>query len=260
MLLFGVRVMNRSQKSDLGWDRMLKALTTFKKKHGHTNVPSDYPRNPRLGRWVAAQRYKRKSGDLPPARVKQLDRLDFIWSPADRAWEEMYQALKDFAKRYGHCEVPSNWPKNRQLAVWVQRQRHRRKKNLLPPDRVRRLNEVGFVWRIYKSAEKKAPPEEPVAPLPEDPPEHTHRLYYLGNNTYVQHDGRRKMPAHLQEFVTEHRGEFPPYIPLPARKVDFYFGPGILKQHRVRWNGKGALPDRVLSYVKQHGTLPPHDW
>lgn len=35
-----------------------------------------------------------------------------------------YRKLAAFKKRFGHCRVPSNWPEDRTLAAWVERQRN----------------------------------------------------------------------------------------------------------------------------------------
>ena len=129
------------------WETHFRELQVFKKRLGHCNVPKDWPANPALGNWVSTQRTQRR--ELPLGRRRRLDQLGFTWqlilmSPRKR-WEERYQELVAFKKRFGHCDVPAGWPENRPLAEWGLRQRTR-DKSKLTGDQKRRLNELNFCW------------------------------------------------------------------------------------------------------------------
>jgi hypothetical protein len=234
-------------------DAMLRMVRAFRETHGHCRIPANYARNPRLGRWVAAQRYARKVGTLSDAEVKALDRLGFLWSPADEAWDAMFGALQAFVKKHGHCNVSRHGPAGEKLINWVQNQRHRRKAGKLSPARVRKLEALGFVWAAYG---QPAAQEEDADVVERTPRE---RLYVLGNGSYVQHDGRGKPPPRVERFAREHRGELPPYIPLPRSATVFHLGERYVREHQRKWKGSGPLPDEVLDYVRENGVLPPHD-
>lgn len=68
------------------WNEMYKELVLFVQRHGHANVPSQYPSNPKLSRWVSQQRYfyKRlsdgKSSPMVPNRIEDLEKLGLAWS------------------------------------------------------------------------------------------------------------------------------------------------------------------------------------
>lgn len=47
----------------------------------------------------------------------------------------------------GDCEPPKEWPPDPGLAAWVAEQRERRRREQLPEERVRRLDELGFAWK-----------------------------------------------------------------------------------------------------------------
>jgi hypothetical protein len=64
----------------------------------------------------------------------------------DRRWEENFRALAAFRERTGHCAVPSSWVQEPGLYDWVLRQRQEHRKGRLAPDRVRRLEALGFEW------------------------------------------------------------------------------------------------------------------
>jgi len=241
---------------------MLARLAAYVKKHRHCNVPTNFSADPQLGRWVAAQRHRRKIGALSEAQIRQLDDLGFVWSPSDDRWEAMFERLRTFKKKYGHCNVPTHWPKDPVLADWVQRQRLNRRKKRLSGARIRRLDEIGFVWAIYKdgqetrTCETRTPVEDEKLPVPQESCE---RLYCISSGSYVQYGGKGKMPVVLEEYVKKHCGELPPYIPLPERPVLFRLGEGWKKPWTVRWNGRGRLPQEILAYVCEHGTLPPYE-
>jgi len=63
------------------WIVLYKEAELFKKEHGHLNVPM----NTTLNWWMALQRAYKKSNKLPAERIKDLDMLDFEWSPKPKS-------------------------------------------------------------------------------------------------------------------------------------------------------------------------------
>ncbi|MDB4328337.1 Helicase associated domain protein, partial [Akkermansiaceae bacterium] len=63
------------------------------------------------------------------------------------SWKIRLQELVAYKEEHGDCLVPQSW-KNKQLAVWVAHQRTFRKKDKLDAQRIKRLDELGFVWSI----------------------------------------------------------------------------------------------------------------
>lgn len=73
-------------------------------------------------------------------------------------WETMFQRLLVFKEKHGHCLVPNRYPEDRSLGAWVSTQRRHFKTSVasgdnadfvstpLTAERVRRLQEIGFVW------------------------------------------------------------------------------------------------------------------
>ncbi len=241
------------KKSSLNWDEMVGALTVFRKARGHCSVPTAWPENPRLGRWVAGQRYRRKIGELPPETVAQLDALGFVWSATDSSWNALFDALVEFKRKHGHCDVPTHWSENPRLAKWVVAQRHRKKEGSLSPLRVERLETLGFVW----SADGRKKSHGVFVARAETATEQ--RLCHIGINRYVQYDGVGPMPVEMEEYITSHSGEHPPYILLPRGPTEFRIGGDLtVRARRYRWPGKGPLPAEVIDYVNENGALPPH--
>jgi hypothetical protein len=68
------------------------------------------------------------------------------------SWDERYGQLMAFKQREGHCNVPLGYPENPQLASWLRHQREFKRRGMLSRDRVKRLDELGFVWDPYEAA------------------------------------------------------------------------------------------------------------
>ena len=147
----------RPYKQDL-WNDRFQDLKKFQKLHGHCLVPNNWEENPPLAQWVKRERYQyklRKQGrhsTMTDKRIKNLEELGFVWSSHGATWEERYEELVQYAKEHGHCNVPSSFPENHQLAVWVKCQRRQFKRNCCPKDRYNKLQDLGFVWDHRKLA------------------------------------------------------------------------------------------------------------
>jgi hypothetical protein len=62
-----------------GWDRHYAELLDYKARFQDCDVPSDWPENLVLGRWVSTQRMERKHGRLDQKRVDRLNQIGFVW-------------------------------------------------------------------------------------------------------------------------------------------------------------------------------------
>ena len=139
-----------STRRQSSWDQRFKELKAFKKTHGHCNVPSKYPPNPTLGKWVVNIRYAKKHGKLAEERVRRLDAIGICWehkSVVDAAtWEQHIQDLEAFKKEHGHCNVPRRYLPYPFLGEWGANVRRRKKQGKLAEERVRRLDALDFRW------------------------------------------------------------------------------------------------------------------
>ena len=99
------------------------------------------------GVWVGVQRSSKAT--LTEERVQRLDKIGFVWNALSANWEEGFAALEVFKEREGHCRVPQAHKEgDHRLGIWVGTQRA--KKATLTPERVQRLDEIGFVWDAGK--------------------------------------------------------------------------------------------------------------
>jgi hypothetical protein len=155
---------------DIIWLVGFAALLRFNLREGHCRVPRRHvEQGYRLGQWVAVQRYTRS--ELSPRRRAQLNEAGFVWSGADWLWESGFAALKAFRDREGHGLVPTQHIEDKlKLGLWVSTQR---RKNLwLASERRRRLEDIGFVWRVGRGKTRQA-----IAPRSGDGAESSHQAW-----------------------------------------------------------------------------------
>jgi superfamily II DNA or RNA helicase len=130
------------------WEKNFDHLKLFQSEHGHCRVPARWKHNPKLGRWVSVNRILHSQGKLLPDRIARLDALGFDWDPFTSYWEKHFSMLQCFKNKHGHCNVPSIYEKNPKLGIWVNNQRRSYTKGILSPDRISRLESLGFEWRV----------------------------------------------------------------------------------------------------------------
>ena len=145
----------RSYQSEQ-WMEKYQDLKLHQQKHGHCLV--SWTEEPLLAQWVKRQRYQYKlkqegkHSTMTDQRVLLLEELGFIWDSHKAVWEEKFNELLQFKFIHGHCNVPSAFPENPQLAIWVKGQRRNFRmfqqgtRNVLESERWERLNSIGFSW------------------------------------------------------------------------------------------------------------------
>jgi hypothetical protein len=148
--------------ADTDWVKRVAELRRYRQHHGNCLVPNKYPENAKLGAWVGKQRkHYRLFLDGKPCnmtfdRIKILEDLGFVWTLRSLVdWDARLEELKEYQAAHGNCLVPQQYPENPQLGTWVsnQRKQYRLMKEDKPspmtPERVKKLEEFGFVWSIF---------------------------------------------------------------------------------------------------------------
>ena len=129
------------------WLKGLQLLKKFHAREGHYRVPLKHIENDvKLGVWASNQRDKRKT--ISVEQLDQLREIGFSLDPLAEQWEVGYDCLKQYWLREGNCVVAQKHVEEGfKLGAWVHRQRMRRTSNQILPDRVKRLNSLGFIWK-----------------------------------------------------------------------------------------------------------------
>jgi hypothetical protein len=130
------------------WEKRFKELLEYRRQHGDCNVPT---RNRSLGKWVSSQRSLNRKKQLRAERVRHLGEIGFKWDLI-AGWDENFTELKAYQKRFGNCNVPTEYEKNPVLGSWVSGQRRLYKSGRLADERFRLLSELGFNWDAVEYA------------------------------------------------------------------------------------------------------------
>jgi hypothetical protein len=136
---------------DTMWERMLGRLARFHGRFGHCRVPALWAGTRSLSGWVKRQRRLKQQGVLSQDRWRRLKTLGLDWKTGgslNPRWERSFLSLREFRRRFGHCHVPSEWAENVNLGRWVVKMRRLNREGRLSGEKLRRLNEVGFVWDV----------------------------------------------------------------------------------------------------------------
>jgi hypothetical protein len=100
-----------------------------------------------LGRWVSKQRTNKES--IYSDQLDRLEALGFVWDAREAAREEAVEVLRQFHAREGHSKVPAAYEVDGfRLGTWVSNRR--KEQDSLSPERIKRLEALGFVWDIRK--------------------------------------------------------------------------------------------------------------
>eukprot|EP00980_Cylindrotheca_fusiformis_P017962 scaffold5707_cov112-Cylindrotheca_fusiformis.AAC.1 len=151
-------------RHELHWEFRYERLLAFKELTGHCLVPSNYHLDVELSRWVKRQRHQYKNlkkgerSTLTPYRFEKLQNVGFVWDVHELSWNENLEELRKFYRRHGHSNVPTSYPDNPKLPLWVKSQRreyklfHIGQKSQLTPERIAALNALQFKWgRFHRS-------------------------------------------------------------------------------------------------------------
>mmetsp|Transcript_27298 Transcript_27298/g.40299 ORF Transcript_27298/g.40299 Transcript_27298/m.40299 type:complete len:600 (-) Transcript_27298:42-1841(-) len=137
------------------WSKHVQKLEEFKRKHGHCNVP--LKAHDGLGPWVKRQRYQYKlyqkgeQANMTEDRIRILEDIGFVWDLHETQWNKMFDELKAYKAKNGHCDVPISAPS---LGTWVTYQRYlyrllmEGKPSCLSIKRKDRLESIDFRWEV----------------------------------------------------------------------------------------------------------------
>jgi len=133
------------------WQSMFEKLQAFQRREGHCRVPFRRAESSELAHWVSTQRQFYRKGKLSKGRIQKLEAIGFKWEPASDGWQQMFEELKAFKQKEGHCSVPRK-SRALKLAAWVLNQRRLFGKGKLSKVRIRQLEEIGFEWDPFENA------------------------------------------------------------------------------------------------------------
>eukprot|EP00978_Attheya_sp_CCMP212_P039415 scaffold204593_cov56-Attheya_sp.AAC.2 len=178
-------------------------------------------------------------------RAKRLQRRRLkFWDD----WDEGFRALVEFKKVHGHTIVPFEAGKLSKWANSMQRQKSLKEKGYtvkayaLTPERIKKLNKIGFAWKKWRESEW----DECYEKLKAYKKIHNHtrvpRNHEVGRWTESQRQQYRKRQENVHHFLTEARIK-------KLNKLDFKWT--LLTPWKESF-------DKLVEWKKQHGhvTVP----
>lgn len=132
------------------WDEMFSDLVDFYKLHGHFNVPANWPPQPHLARWCAAQRRAKRENRLTAEHMSQMEEVGFAWNTNDGGWDSMFAKLADHMRPM-HNGKRREVSASGELQRWMLTQRQAKKRGDLDATREKKLTSIGFEWEPYSS-------------------------------------------------------------------------------------------------------------
>jgi hypothetical protein len=169
------------------FERDLRELLKFKIQHGHLDVlPKESSQAAKIVSrlrtlyrnfqkekeistvYLYYSKYDRR--EVKEENLKVLEEFGFLWeSPRKSAyeWDDVLEILKAYKEREGHCNVPQlhKDEDGYGLGNWVSIQRKDyenwmcRRKTPMNPDRIQKLEELGFVWKLRYGRPKRNDPK-----------------------------------------------------------------------------------------------------
>jgi hypothetical protein len=156
---------------DTNFGAMYKELVTFKREHGHCNVPteawtrlSNFVDNCRRTSSIMTREGKSSFQGLTPERIKKLKELGFEFKTREDTdnFDKMYKELVTFKQEHGHCNIPAYVNPKEPLSRFVIKLRTtyyemnkegKTSLKILTPARIKKLNEIGFALKYLEKGD-----------------------------------------------------------------------------------------------------------
>lgn len=142
-----------------GWERYYQAACRYRRENGDLRIPKRYKTEDglSLGAWLAAQRAVRSGraeGHLSEEQIRRLDALGMEWeNRLEQAFERGYARASLYYQEHGDLNVPARYVTEDGFALgrWITncRQQKTAGGGILTPERVRRLEEIGMIWKPF---------------------------------------------------------------------------------------------------------------
>jgi hypothetical protein len=151
-------------RDDSEWEVKYKRLKELYDKTGIVKISHDAA----LSSWLSRQRHLFKINQLESTRRERLEELGITNTHArkrhkskklEAQWQAQLEKLADYKRINGDCNVPHHYENDRSLGIWVSNQRRKYTqmkdgKTVMDPNRMEKLEELGFEWSWYDSKRK----------------------------------------------------------------------------------------------------------
>lgn len=131
---------------DQRWYDNFEILKEFINKYQRFPVFDDTFKNFKIGHWCQSQRKRYQLGTLEKDRKEALDKINFVWTPLNKQWNDCCNALSEYIQVY-HKEPSRNVVfKNIRIGAWYKNQRRLYRENKLTSSQIENLEKAGMNW------------------------------------------------------------------------------------------------------------------
>lgn len=139
---------------DESFEKGFNETLKYKEQFGNANAPPAYKTSDGypLGRWQSKRRQAYKNEKLSKERIKRLREIGFKFKPHDDSFEKGFEETLRYKKQFGDTNAPDLYKTSEgySLGKWQGKKRQAYKKGKLPPEKIKRLEDVGFKWQLKK--------------------------------------------------------------------------------------------------------------
>jgi Predicted helicase len=143
---------------DEAWEKGYLETLKYKQQFGDANALQKYetPEGFKLGTWQSHQKVAYNKGTLENETIERLEKIGFIWDVFDDAWEKGYQETIKYKQKFGNANSEHNYntPQGFKLGSWQSGQMKAYKKGKLDNERIKRLEDIGFIWNKHEETFK----------------------------------------------------------------------------------------------------------
>ena len=133
------------------WDFWFGLMIKYKEQHGTANAPSNYktPEGFNLGSWQYAQRKTFRNGTLEQDRIEKLEDIGFVWGEREESFNKGFEETLRYKEQHGTATATQYYetPEGFNLGSWQYAQRKTFRNGKLEQARIKKLEDIGFVWR-----------------------------------------------------------------------------------------------------------------
>ena len=140
------------------WDKRFADIQRYlvlNNKLPDANCENDFEK--KLYQWLNNQRKSYRLGYLKEYQLEKLSEIGITvdWLIPPTPFEKGYAYAKDYYKKNGHLNVPSNFQHESGfwLGFWIGKTRE--KQNELTAEQIQKLDEIGFVWDLSDNFDER---------------------------------------------------------------------------------------------------------
>ena len=132
---------------ELQWNSMFELYKEFKQEFDREPKSIEVYKDMNLGNWVFGRRQDYKKGVLSQERIKMLEEVGFVFDNINELqWNSNFELYKEFKQEFDREPKRNEFYKNINIGTWEREQRRSYKESKLSSEKIKMLEEAGFVF------------------------------------------------------------------------------------------------------------------